>query len=386
MWSVLKRKKSWPIGFDIAHDGIRMLQLHSSNGQLSVGAGAQWLTGQTGEGAVNAVREVLHEGNFKGRGVVTSIGNDEIHLRSTRVPIMSQEELRSTIISKAKDLFDFDVTLSQLQILGSAPTITGKEASQEVIVAAVPNFAIRRRRELLEKIGLTGIAIELEPMTLFRGFRRLLKRVSDRSAFSVLIHISPTSTLVLVAQGVDILFIKNIERGGQQLSQAAAEQLGLSLEDAQQLREQLKIDLLERTRSLGQIHPVLENREKQNSFFWAVHDAVRTEADALIMEIGLCLRYCSTTFGCQAIKKVTLTGHEAWDPSLIHLLDERLGLRSEVIQLFRGIDVSKSRIFRDRRGMLADWTSCMGLATWTESEEHIPLLNVPAGVNEGGVK
>ncbi len=376
MWNILKRTKPWPIGLAIAHDGIRMLQLHSSDGRLAVLAGAQWLTGQTGEGAVNAVREVLREGNFEGKGVVSSIGNDEIHLRSIRLPIMSQEELHKSIASKASDMFGFDVSLSQLQVLGSAPVIMGDESCQEVIVAAVPNYAIRRRRELLEKMGLTGIAIEIEPLAVFRGFHRLLRRGSDKHALNVLVNVSPTSTLVLVAHGADILFIKNIERGGQQLSQAASEQLGLSIEDAQQLRQQLKMDLLQRTRSLGQVQPVPEGREKQNPVFWSVYDAVRTEADALVLEIGLCLRYCSTTFGCEALRKITMTGQEAWDPSLLHLLGERLGLRCEIVQPFRDIDVSKSRIFRDRRGMLTDWTTCIGLASWAESSETVAVLDV----------
>ncbi|GEM_PF-3023158 len=383
MWRILHKHRPWPIGLAIAADGVRMLQLKPVGSRLAVVAGAQWLRGQGDVGLLEALDEARREGNFEGRHVVSSISSDEVHIRSIRLPEMSQDELHAAISAKAQDLFGFDIALSQIQILGSVPVLNGDKSTRETILLALPNFALHRRRELLAKVALRDVATEAELVAMFRGFYRLLRRESDRMSINALVDVGPGSTMVLVAQGPDIIFVKKIDRGGEHLTKAAAEQLGLNITDAQELRQQLKIDLLERTRDMGQVQPVPQSRNNGSEFFWSVYDAVRSEADALVLEIGLCLRYCSTTFGCQAISKITLAGQEAWDPSLLHLLAERLGVRCEVAQPFRYLDVSGSRIFRDRRGMLADWTACVGLASWGQSDGHTETPSSPGLLHEG---
>ena len=95
---------------------------------------------------------------------------------------------------------------------------------------------------------------------------------------------------------------------------------------------------------------------------WSVFDAVRGQAESLAREINLCLRYCSVTFRGLRPQRVMLTGGEVYDASLVRLLGEQLGLECVVGHPLKGIDVSAVDLGGDRRGMLAEWATCTGLA------------------------
>lgn len=375
MLEFFRKKHIWPIGLDMAPDGIRMLQLQSADSRLMVRAGAQWKSASPGEhdpfahqAAAKAVGEILDSGPFHGRRVVASVPMDDIHVRTLRVPEMGPEELLCTIQAKAHEAFDFDLSVSKLLALQAGHVILGDDSCREIILLAVPNYAIRRRQDWLEDLGLKVEHLDVEPLALFRAFRRLRRRNTDRNRISAVAEVSRSGCLVLVAQGRHLLFLKHIARGQDDLTRSAAEQLGLSFEDADQLRRQIMTDYAEQTRDMRMPEPDRALDETRDSIWWTVHDAVRAEADKLVNDIGLCLRYCSTTFGCPQIETLTLTGSGAWDPSLVVLLSDRLGLHCQGAGPLHDVDTSHCPLFGDRRTVLSDWTRCMGLASWAVAQ------------------
>jgi len=369
MWNILKKARYWPIGLDLSADGIRMLQLQAGESRPVVCAGAQWKPACEDSDedarqvfAVHAVREILDEGQFVGRRVVTAIGSEDLHICNVRA--CSGEELPFTLLGKAHEAFDFDLSLARLMVFHAGAVVHGGQDEQEYILIAIPTYAIRQRTELLNQMGLAAETIDAEPLALYRAFHRLMRRDTDRGRIITAIHVTGRSTLVVVGQGRRILFVKNIPRGGEHFTRAVAEQLGLSLADAAQLRRHLGD---ESARQNSPENPTSgHNREFDDSLLWTVHDAVRAEIDALVLDIGLCLRYCSTTFACPEITAAMLSGSEAWDPSLRLGLVEQLGLECDGAWPLRNVDLSQCSIFGDRRGVHSDWTTCMGLASMGE--------------------
>jgi hypothetical protein len=151
--------------------------------------------------------------------------------------------------------------------------------------------------------------------------------------------------------------------------------LGLSVSDAAQLRRQLKQEIA--VGNGGDTAQALrQSQREEHSLLWTVHDAVRAEADALVLEVGLCLRYCSTTFGCPQIKSATLTGSEACDPTLAYLLSERLGVHARPGRPLQMMERSGCAVFADRRNPMSDWSVCAGLATWMHAPSYAPNVTM----------
>jgi Tfp pilus assembly PilM family ATPase len=375
MWNMLTKSRPWPIGVDLACDGVRMLQLCRTATGLSVWAGGQWKSSQVASGRAaiearmaDALREIVRSGNFAGRRAVVAIPAEEIEIRNIRVGDVGPEELVCTVMAQAHEAFDFDLSLSRLMAVNAGFTVQGDEAMQEIILLAIPDYAIRRRRDWLEEHGLIVDYVDAEPFALLRSFARFLRRQRDRHRFQTIIGVGYNATQVLVSHGRRVLFIKTIPTGESTLTQAAARHLTLSREDAHLLRRQIMREHAGRQPDHQMFNAASGGRfTPEERLFWTVHDAVRDEMEKLVLEIGLCLRYCSTTFGCPRIDKVTLCGAGAWDPSLMYLLQERYGLASESAWPMRGIDTGNCPVFGERRGVMSDWAACVGLACWGKS-------------------
>ena len=86
------------------------------------------------------------------------------------------------------------------------------------------------------------------------------------------------------------------------------------------------------------------------------------QVEAMAREVALCLRYCAVTFRGLRPTSVTITGGQAYDPSVVKVLGEQLSIECVVGQPLRGIDVSSVPLGGNRRGKLAEWALCAGMA------------------------
>lgn len=367
MWSSGTGSKPWPIGMDVSSDGIRMLQFHRVEGRLAVRSGAQWKSthsheeGYSPDSAGRAVSEIMSEGGFAGKDVVSAVDTSDIRIETLRLPEIPPDEISNALLDRTDDLFGIDPSNYFLTALRAGLVVTAGN-SYEWILLAIPHEIYWRRCEWLERMGLTVRALRPEPLALFDAVHHQRRRNVDQQSAYAIVRMGQTSTLVVVIHARRILLVKNINFGGDRLTAAAANYLGLEFEEADLLRKQLRSDYAVHAHQARMTKLTTNDVGSTNSIIWTVHDALREEANALVLEIGLCLRYCSNMFGTPKIEQMTLAGDGAWDPSVIHLLRENLGARCEGAAPFRSVEVSGCPLFSDRRGSMADWTVCAGLA------------------------
>ena len=367
MFGVFSGSRFSPIVLDLGSDGVKMLQMKRVGSTVRVSAGGQWrypaAAGadplQRRELAVQAVREMLRAGGCHGRRVTSALSSAELHIKNVRLPHMPAQQLEQAILWEAKERFPFDVEPDRIRHLHAGQVRQGAELRDEIIMLAVPAETMERHLEMLGQMGLRPEHVDPEPIALFRGFERFLKRSSDEDAVTVLVDLGRRATRVVVARGRRVVFIKSIDIGGQKLIQAVAKQLGISEQEAGELRVRIMRE------SHGGTAPgdsaEGSGRDRAN-VEWTVHDALRGEVEALAKEIALCLRYCSVTFRGLRPDRVTLTGGEAYDPAVRNLLQENLGIECVLGQPLKGIDVSDVDFENDRRATLAEWAVCAGLA------------------------
>lgn len=367
LWRLNKR---WPIALDIGADSIKMLQLHQPGGDLAARACGRWQfplsaagdPAQRRELAVSAVRDMLRKCNFSGRRAVSALSCRELGIKNVRLPHMSQGELDDAVQWEAKDRFGFDVAPDRLRYLNAGQVRSGTEVNDEIIMLAIPDQAIAEHLSLLEAMGLQPEHIAAEPAAVFRMAQRFLRRRADEDAVSVIVDIGAGGTRVVVARGRRIMFLKNIDIGGQAFSEAVADQLNINIADAGDLRAQI---MQEHARRLGGRRKSDHDEEtstSRNEVDWTVHDAVRGRIEDLAREIALCLRYCRVTFRGLRPDQVVLAGGEVYEPSVIELMSENLGVECSPCQPLRGVDVSQVSLGMGQRTPLCEWALCMGLA------------------------
>jgi len=362
--------RRWPLGLDIGTATVRMLQLHRSGRNLTVVASGQHdlpprlpRTGPEYRQAVTAaVREMLRKGGFRGRRVVSALSCNDMVMKNVRMPAMSDREFVEAVRWEAGERFPFSPGSDQLRWIKAGQIRQGAEVREEVIMLAARPEAVENHLAMLEEVGLVPEHIEAEPLALFRVFTHFLRRRADEQAVNVVADIGRSSTRITVARGRRVVFLKQIDIGGQQFTEAVAKQLNLDESEAAELRLRIMRDSAASAPNAGRGEDVSGAEPPAGDKDWTLRDAIRGPAEDLAREVALCLRYCSVTFRGLRPDRLVLTGGESHDPALMEILSRNLGVECVVGEPLRGVDLTGMAEAAAGRERLAGWAVCAGLA------------------------
>src|SRR4051794_6556979 len=140
----LTRSQLQPIGLDIGSDSIKMLQTEAFGQTLRVVAAAkQSMPPEAREKpelriplAIELVRQMFRHGGFSGRRVVAALPREAVFAKNLRMPLIPQHELAAAVRFEAKNIFPFDTTAANVQIMPAGEVRQGIDVRQEVIVLA----------------------------------------------------------------------------------------------------------------------------------------------------------------------------------------------------------------------------------------------------------
>jgi type IV pilus assembly protein PilM len=383
----LKSRGLLPIGLDIGHNSIKMIQLLVNGEQLSVIAAQKTRIdhGINDEQEkymfiVSAIKQMLAEGRFHGTNVVSSLPNDGLEITSLRLAEDQSDGIEQALRKEVVQRFGLDPDKDAMQYMIAGNVHQGNEIKNELILFAAANETIKSHIELLEQAGLKPVSIDTIPCALFRSFERSLRRQEDRERTVVFVDVGNQFTTVVFGRRGEISFVKQIPVGGEKFNEEIAAKLGVDISEAEMLREALQMEKSFSTPN----HDLLEqpadgNEQKlEATTRQAIVDAASEVAEELTREISLCLRYYTVTFRGKRVGQAYFTGGGAYEYILLDVLKRQLAVEIEVAQPLKGFDMSRERenlnFDSDRRGLLCEWAVAVGLSLkgWkiTESMDY----------------
>lgn len=353
-------RKVLPIGIDVGTCSVKLVQLtlkgHSYGVLACARAEVPGLVGLTAEAREEALIEVVqHElaaRRFRGNDCISALADSEVHIRNIRVPHVRGRDLDEAVRTEARSKFHFDTDEAILNYLVAGEVRHGEDVRLEVILFAAPQDAVEAHVSRLRRMGLVPASLDVQHCAMFRTFERYLRRKEDEGEINVFVDLGGT-TKVVITRGRDVLFIKNIERGGRTFTEAVASRLNLSHDEARALRRRMAQD----GGADGAGGEPCDCNVRQ-----ALLDAMRPEIEELAVEINKCLRYHSVTFRGARPEQLTFIGGETYEGGIPEMLGKRLGTPVVIGQPFRGIDTDTLGPDMDRRGMLSEWTVAFGLS------------------------
>lgn len=353
----LTRSQVQPIGLDLGLDSIKMLQLEvleQPRGLSVVAAAKQPLPEEIRTQpelrlpvAMDLVRQMLRDGAFHGRRIVTCLPREIVHVKNIRLPIMPQAEIESAVEFEARNVFPFDTDQATLRYLPAGEVRQGSDTKLEVIALAARNEEITAFVEQLHRCGCVIESIDFEPCALYRGVERFIRRREDENEVSVLVDIGSRRSQVIIGKGREINFFKPVDIGSRQLQQAVARKLGITEDEARTLRRRL-------------LEPADPATAPNDPVRQAVHDATRGTIEELGREISLCLRYYSVTFRGQRPAKLRVVGGEASDPQVLAILADTLPVPVEPGRPLLSCNTSSMKQ-SERRSNMSEWAVAFGL-------------------------
>jgi type IV pilus assembly protein PilM len=369
---MLKTRGLQPIGLDIGHSSIKMIQLAIDGEHIRILAANKIRVEADINGdekarrsfVISAIKQILAEGKFRGRNVVSCLPNDKLKITSLRLAETEAGQIEQTLKREASQRFGLDPDRDTINYLFAGNVQTGEISKNELILFAVSDETIRNHIAMLEEAKLRPVAIDTVPQALFRSFVRSRRREEDKEQTVVFVDIGSQFTTVVFGRGGEISFTKQIPIGGERFNREIASKLGISIEEAQMLREKLQMESAIKA-GVGLGVQTLSSPNENGldaSTQEAMVDAIGSAAEELAKEISLCLRYYTVTFRGKRVERAVFSGGEAYEKILINVLRRHLTVEIEVAQPLRGLDITNVNFDKDRRGLLCEWAVAVGLS------------------------
>jgi len=370
----LKTRNQRPIGLDIGHNSIKMLQLSINEGHISVLEANKLHVDPriNGDGeerrsfVISAIKQMLADGNFRGRNVVSCLPNDRLKITSLRLSEAESGEIEQTLRKEVAQRFGLDPDRDGINYMLAGNVRQGDEVKNELILFAADNETIKSHIGMLEEAQLRPVAIDTVPCALFRSFERSLRRQEDREHTAVFVDLGSRFTTVVFGRGGEISFVKQIPIGGEKFNREIAAKLGISITEAETLRGTLR---MEKSTNVGVGTPgwatgqdSMEQGGIDASTRQVMVDAVGVVAEELAREISLCFRYYTVTFRGKRVERAVFAGGEAYENILLNILRRQLPVEIEVAEPLRGFDMMNVNFDSDKRGLLCEWAVAVGLS------------------------
>ena len=371
----LKIRGQQPIGLDIGHNSIKMIQLVIDDEQISVIAADETRidAGENGDEQsrrsfiISAIKRMLVNGSFLGRNVVSCLPSDKLRITSLRLAEAERYGIEQALRREVAHRFGLDPDKDSMDYMIAGSVRQGDEVKNELILFATDNETIKNHIATLEEAELRPVAIDTIPCALFRSFERSLRRQEDRDRTAVFVDVGSFFTTVVFGRGGEISFIKQIQIGGQKFTHEIAAKLGINVGEAEMLQEALRVDpgLFSLKSNMSEKAPAENWHDIDMSTRQVMVDAVSAVAEDLVREISLCLRYYTVTFRGKRVERAVFAGGGAYEDILLNILRRRLAVEIELGQPLRGFDLSSGRINvnfdSDRRGLFCEWAVAVGL-------------------------
>jgi type IV pilus assembly protein PilM len=319
------------VAIDIGSSAVKLVQLRETKGTYHlVSLGIGYLPPEAivdnsimdSSSVVEVIRNLVESHKVKTKNVATSISGHSVIIRKIQLPIMTEEELESSIQWEAEQYIPFEISEVNLdfQILGTDP----RDPSQmNVILVAAKKDFVADYVAVFKECGLNPVVMDVDCFAVENAFEVNYGLAEDEIVALVNMGASAVNVNVLKS-GVSI-FTRDIQVGGNLLTEELQKRLGLSNADAE------KAKLGEAVRATAE----------------AINEVMLDATENLAQEVQRSLDFFSATSADEKINKIFITGGVAKIGMVRDAIERRIKVSVEVVNPFRQVMVNQKNFDLD---------------------------------------
>jgi type IV pilus assembly protein PilM len=422
-----------PIGVDFGSDCLRMAQVqwtgseHKLIAAASADVPAHLRVDPVGRlnYFVETTRDLLAQGNFKGRAAVLGLPAAWMHIQHLRMPKLDEESLTKALPFEARGKLPIDPNAALLRHMIAGDVYQDQEPRSEIIVMAAKRELINQFLASAARAKLDVIGMNVEPKALIDCFTFVHRRKGDAEVTQCYVDIGCGATRAIITRGGHILFARSIPVGGDHFNRAVSQALKITADDARLLRIKMchQQPALDEHREKQEIRPeplptapvaaAAETESTDNSFALlsagieasrkqvmgiaaqaapaaaaaaamavleapapaassaeaqqarALEQACMEPLGKLVEELDLCRRYYEGTFPNKPVERLVFVGGEARQRGLCQHIARGLGLAAQVgdpmVRMGRISEIGVESGI-DRRQPQPTWAVAIGLS------------------------
>jgi type IV pilus assembly protein PilM len=284
------------IGLDIGTSVVRAVELSFGRSGITLERFGQVVLpdGAIEDGKVvdpdpvtDCLRQLWRATGLSHKRVVLGVANREVIVRQVDLPLMEPKELRSSLAYQVKDLLPMDVEESVLDFfpLGETAADGGARMLRGLLVAASRETVLANVR-CAERAGLSVQSVDL---TSFAVLRALGKQTGPDVTTEALIDVGARVTNIVVHHAGTPTFVRILSNGGQDVTDAVADQLEVPTSQAEAMKQQIAL-------------------AGPSAQFDALHRAVDGTARDFVDDVSQSLDYYASANPGGRIERILITG------------------------------------------------------------------------------
>lgn len=297
------------IGLDIGTSGVRAAELSFGKhgitlekfGQVAVHEGAV-RDGEVIDGAAvaSAIKQLWGATRFSHKNVVLGVANQRVIVRTVDLPYMPAADLKKALPFQVQDFLPIPVDQAVLDFhpLETLTDASGSRTQRGLLVAASRDTVLAN----VTCAESAGLRVSMVDLTSFAVLRSVGKRTDVDVHTEALVDIGARVTNIVVHSGGVPRFVRILLMGGQDITDAVAERLGVPQVEAEGLKQDMGLYV-----APGE----LANASR----------AVESTASTFIDEVRGSLDYYRASHPDAQVERVVLSG----GGSLLRGLSDRLG-------------------------------------------------------------
>ncbi|HXH31682.1 MAG TPA: type IV pilus assembly protein PilM [Bacteriovoracaceae bacterium] len=336
------------VGLDIGAHSIKVCEVSGSYGKIKVEKFGIFVLSEAAliEDEIQkpaellaGVEEALGRANIKSRTLCLGLFGPNTMTKRLNVPEGSKEEIEDHVMWEAEQYITFGADESQIDfhLLGD-----NEGGGKDALVAAAKNDLVNTYSNLLKSAKLNVRVADLNVIALSNVFEEVAaERLEEYSTGTLLLDFGAQSTKVVVYKRGGPIFTKEIPVGGSLITEEIQRQMGVSYEEAEDLKSAVD--------SNGNLPQEILN-------------IINIQVDSQVAEIRKNINFYVTQGSAEKVNYCFVTGGSSLLPGLLDKLTEVTGVPSERLDIFANIVIDEKKIGHNIAQLAAIAPVVIGLA------------------------
>ena len=310
------------LGLDIGSQSIKMVDIAKTRSgyQLkSLGLGlipAECIVDKDimdSETVVDTIKNLRENLKVRARGSATAISGHSVIVKKAELPLMSEGELRQTLLIEAEQYIPFDINDVYLDsfILGESLERTDM---MDVLFVAAKKELVDDYTSAVRNAGLKPMLMDIDVFSLETMYE--INYPDAAESIVALVDAGASMININVLKDGMSIFARDISMGGRQLTERIQREFSVSYERAENIKTGANIEGID--------------LEKINYIF-------KMAAETYVQEIRRTLDFFLSTMVNENIEKIYMSGGSSRIPGIIKLLEKQMEIPVELINPFNNI-------------------------------------------------
>lgn len=315
------------VGIDVGSSAVKLVRLRESRGNFYlVNVGIMPLAPETivdntimdSTAIVDVIQNLMTGMKVKVKRVSTSVSGHSVIIRKIMLPLMTDAELESSILWEAEQYIPFDISEVNIDFQIIGPDEKDPSLMNVMLVAAKKDF-VDDFVHIFAEAGLEPVVMDIDCFAVENMFDYNYGFVDNEVV--ALIGLGASATSVNVLKGEVSVFTRDIQAGGNLLSEELQKRLGISSEEAERAK--------------------LGDRNIADADPDSIDEVLRDAVENLVQEVQRSLDFFTATASDDRITKVYLTGGVSRSEQVQKTLESRLGIPTEMVNPFRNLTINE---------------------------------------------